>query len=208
MKKIAGDIIISHKCTRNHNHMRYKVRQTFWAIFCHFTLLAIGKIKILKKWKKHLEISLVYTCIPKMTIIWCMLHEIWNKTDIIFCHFGPFSAQLLTLLTTWKIKVLKKWKNHLKILSFYTCIPQMMMMMIIWSIVPEIWSRTGRTFCHFGLFFALLPPPPKNLENQNFEKMKKVPADIIILYMCTMNENYMMYDSWHMERNRQNFFSF
>ena len=160
MKKIAGDIIISHKCTRNHNHMRYKVRQTFWAIFCHFTLLTIGKIKILKKWKKHLEISLVYTCVPKMTIIWCMLHEIWNKTDIIFCHFGPFIAQLLTLLTTWKIKVLKKWKNHLKIISFYTCIPQMMMMMIIWSIVPEIWSTTGRTFCHFGLFFALLPPHP------------------------------------------------
>ena len=42
----------------------------------------------------------------------------------------------------------------------------------------EIWSATDRIFCHFGLFFALLPP--NNLKNQNFEKMKKMPRDIII----------------------------
>ena len=73
----------------------------------------------------------------------------------------------LTLLITWKIKVLKKWKKQLKIF-FYTCIPQMM---VIWCIVPEIWSTTDRIFCHFRLFFALLPT--NNPENQNFEKMKK-----------------------------------
>ena len=28
------------------------------------------------------------------------------------------------------------------------------------------------------------PPPPYNPENQNFEKMKKVPEDIIILHVC------------------------
>ena len=41
-------------------------------------------------------------------------------------------------------------------------------------------------FCHFGPFFPLLPPPPQpyNPENQNFEKMKKVPEDIIILHVC------------------------
>ena len=43
MKKIAGDIIILHMCTKNHNHevqfLRYGVRQnflSFWAIFCPF----------------------------------------------------------------------------------------------------------------------------------------------------------------------------
>ena len=31
-----------------------------------------------------------------------------------------------------------------------------------------------RIFCHFGPFFALLPPPsPYNPKNQNFEKWKK-----------------------------------
>ena len=40
-------------------------------------------------------------------------------TDINFCHFGPFFA-LLPPLTTWKIKILQKWKKHLEISSFYT----------------------------------------------------------------------------------------
>ena len=43
---------------------------------------------------------------------------------------------------------------------------------------------TDRIFCYFGQFFALLSPP-SNLKNQNFEKMKQIPADIIILHMCT-----------------------
>ena len=49
------------------------------------------------------------------------------------------------------------------------------------------------TFSHSGLFFALLPP--MDLENQNFEKMKKIHQDFIILQMCTINDNYMMYSS-------------
>ena len=45
-------------------------------------------------------------------------------------------------------------------------------------------------------FFVILdyfyPLPPNNPENQNFEKMKKTPGDII-LHMCTINENH---DVW------------
>ena len=37
--------------------------------------------------------------------------------------------------------------------------------------------------------------------------MKKTPGDII-LNMSTIHENHMMYDSWDMEHDRQNFFSF
>ena len=59
--------------------------------------------------------------------------------------------------------------------------------------VLEIQSMTDRIFCHFGLFFAILPP--NNLKNQNFEKLKKKPEDIIVLNMCTINENQMMYRS-------------
>ena len=32
-------------------------------------------------------------------------------------------------------------------------------------------------------------------ENQNFEKMKKVLEDIIILQVCTINDSHMMYGS-------------
>ena len=37
-KKIAGDIIILHMCTKNHNYMRYGSWDTEWdrQIFCHF----------------------------------------------------------------------------------------------------------------------------------------------------------------------------
>ena len=190
-----------------------------------------------------MEISSFYTCVSKITIIWYMLPEIWNKTDIILSFwaiFSPFYPTIdpknkkfginvkkpgdiillhmciknqnhimygsldirhdkqsflsfwasfcpLTLLITWKIKVLIKWKICLKRLSFYTCIPQMM---IIWCMVPEIWSVTDRIFSHFGPFFVL-----HNLENQNFEKMKKMPVNIIISHKCTINDNHIMYDS-------------
>ena len=60
--------------------------------------------------------------------------------------------------------------------------------------VLDIWSTTDKIFCHLGQFFALLPPL-NNLENQNFEKIKKMPGDIIILHMCAINENHMMYGS-------------
>ena len=51
----------------------------------------------------------------------------------------------------------------------------------------------NRISCHFQLFFALLPP--NNPENQNFENIKKMPGDIIIFHMCTINENHIMYGS-------------
>ena len=38
--------------------------------------------------------------------------------------------------------------------------------------------------------------------------MKKILGDIIILHMCTINENHMMYGSWDKECHRQNLFSF
>ena len=46
------------------------------------------------------------------------------------------------------------------------------------------------------------------MKNQKFEKMKKNPGDIIILHMCTINDNHMMYESWVIEREKQNFLSF
>ena len=81
-----------HVCTTNDDHIRYGYwdmkcdRQnllSFWAIFYPFTLLTSWKIKSKKK-KKHLEISSFYTCVQQMTIIWCMIPEIWCMTDIFF----------------------------------------------------------------------------------------------------------------------------
>ena len=44
-------------------------------------------------------------------------------------------------------------------------------------------------------------------ENQNFE-IKKTPKDIIILNMCTINDDQMMYVSWDMQCYGHNFLSF
>ena len=72
MKKNAGDIIL-HMCTKNHNHMRYSSWDIAWdRIFCHFLpfyLLKTKKNKILKKWKKHLEVSSFSTCATKNKIM-------------------------------------------------------------------------------------------------------------------------------------------
>ena len=46
---------------------------------------------------------------------------------------------------------------------------------------------------------------PNNPENQNFEKMKKMLGGIIILHMCTINDNRMIYGSWDMEHDGENF---
>ena len=48
---------------------------------------------------------------------------------------------------------------------------------------------------------------PKNPENQNIEKMRRLPEDIIILHMCTINNNHMMYGSRDMEHDGQFFFA-
>ena len=46
-------------------------------------------------------------------------------------------------------------------------------------------EHNGLNFCHLDYSLPFYPP---NTENQNFEKMKKLPEDIIILRMCTINE--------------------
>ena len=89
-KKTPRDIIILHKYTKNHNHMLYcswdMVHErcnyfSFWAIFCPFTPLTAQKTKILKKWKKCLEISPFYICVPKLMIRWGTVPEIWCTLD-------------------------------------------------------------------------------------------------------------------------------
>ena len=95
------EISSCYTCTKNHNHTRYSSRDKKWdGIFCYigsfFTLLTPSPLrtqetKILKKYKKHLEMSSFLTCATKSRIIWCMLTKIWSAhTDTILCHFRSF----------------------------------------------------------------------------------------------------------------------
>ena len=146
----------------------------------------------------HMRTTTYFT----VTIIWCIVPEImelcWDmdrNRENFFVILGYFC--LFTPLTTRKTKILKNIKKmpDLEISSFYTCVPQMT---IIWCMVPEIGTRWTKFFCHFGPFFPFYPP--NNLENQNFEIMKKVLRDIIILHKFTKNHDHILYCSWDMVR--------
>ena len=93
MKKKRGDIIISHKYTKNHNHMLYCSSDmmhdgcncyfSLWAVFCPFNPTPNSpKIPYQKKEeKKHLDISSFYTSVPKIMIRLCTAPEIRCVTD-------------------------------------------------------------------------------------------------------------------------------
>ena len=65
-----------------------------------------------------------------------MVPEISSTADKIFCYFGPFFA-----LKTQKIKILKKRKKLLEILSFYTSVPKVM---IICYTAPNSGQNKGQ----------------------------------------------------------------
>ena len=106
-EKIPGDIIILHKCAKNHDPMlycsldeacnRFNCYFSFWTIFYPFaSLIQPKKSKFRKNEKKTLEISSFYNNVTKIVIIWYTVSKIWCVTDVIIFHFRPF----FTLLTS------------------------------------------------------------------------------------------------------------
>ena len=131
MKKLSGDVMILHMFSKNHNHMMYASWDmeydrhnflSFWAIFSLFTPLLTPKIKIRNKCKKSLEILSYYTSTINEDH---MMYGSWDKR-----HDKQSFLSFLAIfcpLNLLKPENSKFWKNlKKKILSFYTCIPQMM----------------------------------------------------------------------------------
>ena len=105
-KKLLEISFILHICTKNHNDMRYVSWDLEWdwqnflsfrGHFLSFNPLKTWKIKILKKWKKHLEMPSFCICVSKIMILWCMLPDIWSVTDIFFVILGHFLPFYLTI---------------------------------------------------------------------------------------------------------------
>ena len=121
-----------------------------------------------------------------MTIIWCMVPEIRSMTDRNFCHFWLFFA-LLPLLIKPKIEILKKKitkcstnEDHMTILKKWRS--------DVWFLIYGAWQTDFLVILnHFLHFYPLTTQTIR---------------DIIILHMCTINYNHMMYGSWDIECNR------
>ena len=124
-----------------------------------------------------------------MTMIWCMVPEISRATDRIFCHFGLFFLPLyLPLKQHEKSKYWKNEKNW-RYLHLST-INENHMMYDSWDMEHD----RQNLFSFWTIFCPFTPPlTPYNPENQNFEKIKKTPGDIIILHKCTINDNHIWY---------------
>ena len=89
----------------------------------------------------------------QMTVIWCMVPEIWSATDRIVYHFGLFFT--LLPLNNPKNQNFEKMKKNAKRYYHFKHVYHKWQP---WSMFLKILSATDRIFCHFGLFFALLPP--------------------------------------------------
>ena len=150
-----------------------------------------------------LEISSFYTCAPKIrTILWCTILEIRSETNEKFCILEPFFA---LLSPTSRSRISKFWKIKKKkagdFILLYIHVYHKWRSYDIWFLKCKV--RQTEIFDIFGDFlpFQLLD----NLENQNFDTEKKTLGDIIILNICTVNKNHMMYGSWEIEHKRHNF---
>ena len=122
----------------------------------------------------------------------------WERQN--FCHFRPFFALLLPspipCLTNWKTKILKKWKNHLEMSLFDTSIIKIT---ITWCMLYDAcFLRYGvqQIFVMLDHFLSVYPTIAPKIKI--WKKCKKTPGDII-LHMCTINEDHMMYGSWDMK---------
>ena len=94
---------------------------SFWVIFCPFIPLTMQKIKILKLKKTPVDIIILQMCTINDSH---MMYASWDNMECngqnflsFWTNFCPFT------LPTPKIKILKKWKKLLEILSFYTSVP-------------------------------------------------------------------------------------
>ena len=115
-----------------------------------------------------------------------MVPEIWSSRGKIFSHFGPFFALLLKNQNFQK-------KKPGDIISLPLCTTNDNHMMYgSLDIRCNGQSFLWTIFCPFA---PRPPATPKNLENQNFEKMKKKSSIYYHLYHKCINENHMMYGS-------------
>ena len=124
-------------------------------------------------------------------------HMLYCSWDVVpdgcnYFSFWPIFYSF-TLLTAQKMQISKKWKNPWRYYHFTKVYQKSWSYAIpflrygAWFI-PKIWCMW--LFFIWRYFWPFYPP--NSPKNQNFEKMKKIPGNIIILHMCTKNYDQMI----------------
>ena len=180
-------------------------------IFCHFRpffalfpLYWPQKSIFWKNKKKGLEILAFHTCVPQMTVIWCMVPEILSATDIIFGHFELFLALLLLPPNNPEnqnfVKIKNTWRYH-----HFTKVYLKWQSYNIWFQWYEVQQDF---FCHFGPYFCPFTP----LTNQKIKMLKKwrkKHLEISSFYTNVTKILIILYCSWDMVHDASNsYFSF
>ena len=178
---------------------------SFWAIFCPFSSLTTWRKK---NFKNETNIWKYYNFTD--------LHHKWQSYDVWFLRYGVHQIEFFVILHHFlpfyplplppspmdpKNQNFGQMNNTLEdivMLQMYT-INDSHMMYGSWDM------KCNRQ--NFLWFWTIFLPfyPPNNTKNQNFERVKQMPGDIIILDMCTINDNHMMYRSWDTKCYGQNF---
>ena len=150
-----------------------------WVIECDRLKLLMGhflpsssplksqKIKFLKNWKKLMELSLFYKCVPKITVY--MMYAFWDM-ECDSHNFVSFWAMFCPLphYWPWKLKFGKNVKSSWRYHPF--------------THVYHKWRSYDVCFLRYKVgqskFFVILGDfypfdPPNNPKHRNFEKMKK-----------------------------------
>ena len=111
-------------------------------------------------------------------------------------HFLPFYP-----LKTWIIKIVKKRKNTWRYYHFTHVYHK-------WRSYVRFlrYGADRQTFLSFWANY--FPFTPLTTRYSKFWKNEKTSGDDIILHICTININHLLYGSWDKKHNRQNFLSF
>ena len=131
--------------------------------------------------------------------------EYWareTKFFVILDHFLPFYLGNNPKNQNFE----KKWKKKINTRRYYhfTHVCHKCQSYDLWFLRYGVWwTKLVVILDHFLHLY-----PPNNPKNQNFEKTKKPPRDIITLHICIINDNHIMYGPWDMECERHNFLTF
>ena len=126
--------------------------------------------------------------------VWFLRYEAWRtEFFVILDHFLSFYPPNNPKNENFEKMNKINWRYY-----HFTYVNHKSQSYDVWFLRYEAWPT--KCFVILDRFLPFYPsltaPPPNNLKNQNFEKLKKTPGDIIIFQMFTINDNHMTYSFW------------